>query len=80
MSSLAFTGVLMFAINYALLFGENCDVSSGLAAIFAGIDSDFRNEYCVALALAGGTVALAARLLGAFVSIGGVALICARTA
>jgi drug/metabolite transporter (DMT)-like permease len=62
---LAFTGVLMFAINYVLLFWGELYVSSGLAAILQASIPIFGMVF-------------AHWLLGAFVSIGGVALICAR--
>src|SRR5216110_3301497 len=55
---LAFTGVLMFAINYVLLFWGELYVSSGLAAILQASIPIFGMVF--ALAFAGGTVALAA--------------------
>ncbi len=73
---LAFTGVLMFAINYALLFWGELHVSSGLAAILQASIPIFGMVF--AHWLLPEEPLRWQRLLGAFVSIGGVALICAR--
>ena len=73
---LAFTGVLMFAINYALLFWGELYVSSGLAAILQASIPIFGMVF--AHWLLPEEPLRWQRLLGAFVSIGGVALICAR--
>src|ERR1700704_6592516 len=73
---LAFTGVLMFAINYVLLFWGELHVSSGLAAILQASIPIFGMVF--AHWLLPEEPLRWQRLLGAFVSIGGVALICAR--
>ena len=73
---LAFTGVLMFAINYALLFWGELYVSSGLAAIIQASIPIFGMVF--AHWILPEEPLRWQRLLGAFVSIGGVALICAR--
>src|SRR5947199_5289456 len=73
---LAFTGVLMFAINYVLLFWGELYVSSGLAAILQSSIPIFGMVFAHWL-LPEDSLRWQ-RLLGAFVSIGGVALICAR--
>src|SRR5438477_1780040 len=73
---LAFTGVLMFAINYVLLFWGELYVSSGLAAILQASIPIFGMVF--AHWLLPEEPLRWQRLLGAFVSIGGVALICAR--
>ena len=73
---LAFTGVLMFAINYALLFWGELYVSSGLAAILQASIPIFGMVF--AHWLLPEEPLRWQRLLGAFVSIGGVALICSR--
>src|SRR5436309_3498988 len=73
---LAFTGMLMFAINYVLLFWGELYVSSGLAAILQASIPIFGMVF--AHWLLPEEPLRWQRLLGAFVSIGGVALICAR--
>jgi drug/metabolite transporter (DMT)-like permease len=73
---LAFTGVLMFAVNYALLFWGQLHVSSGLAAVLQAM--------IVIFGMAFAHVMLPSeplrwqRIAGALLSIGGVALICSR--
>jgi drug/metabolite transporter (DMT)-like permease len=73
---LALTGVLMFAINYVLLFWGELYVSSGLAAILQASIPIFGMVF--AHWLLPEEPLRWQRLLGAFVSIGGVALICMR--
>src|SRR5947208_13532499 len=73
---LAFTGVLMFAINYVLLFWGELYVSSGLAAILQASIPIFGMVF--AHWLLPEEPLRWQRLLGAFVSIGGVALLAAR--
>ena len=41
---LAVTGVLMFAVNYTLLFWAELHVSSGLAAVLQATHSNFRHD------------------------------------
>ncbi|CAN5564138.1 EamA family transporter [soil metagenome] len=73
---LAFTGVLMFAVNYGLLFWGELHVSSGLAAVLQAM--------IVIFGMAFAHVMLPSeplrwqRVAGAALSIGGVALICGR--
>ena len=73
---LVFTGVLMFAVNYGLLFWGELHVSSGLAAVLQATIPIF--------GLVFGHFLLPAeplrwqRLAGASVALGGVAAICAR--
>src|SRR5437762_3449188 len=73
---LAFTGVLMFAINYALLFWGELHVSSGLAAILQASIPIFGMVF--AHWMLPDEPLRWQRLTGALVSIAGVALICAR--
>src|SRR6476659_4843846 len=73
---LAFTGILMFTINYVLLFWGELHVSSGLAAILQASIPIFGMVF--AHWLLPEEPLRWQRLLGSFVSIGGVALICAR--
>ena len=73
---LLFTGLLMFAINYALLFWGELHVSSGLAAILQASIPIFGMVF--AHWLLPDEPLRWQRLAGAFVAIGGVALICAR--
>jgi drug/metabolite transporter (DMT)-like permease len=73
---LLLTGLLMFAINYALLFWGELHVSSGLAAILQASIPIFGMVF--AHWLLPDEPLRWQRLAGAFVSIGGVALICAR--
>jgi len=73
---LAFTGVLMFAVNYGLLFWGELHVSSGLAAVLQAM--------IVIFGMAFAHVMLPSeplrwqRIAGALLSIAGVALICGR--
>ncbi|MEP6955578.1 MAG: EamA family transporter [Chthoniobacterales bacterium] len=73
---LAFTGVLMFAINYGLLFWGELHISSGLAAVLQAM--------IVIFGMAFAHVMLPSeplrwpRVVGALLSGGGVALICGR--
>ena len=73
---LAFTGVLMFTINYALLFWGELHVSSGLAAVLQATIPMFGMVF--------GHYMLPdeplrwQRVLGALLALGGVAAICAR--
>src|SRR4029453_10132435 len=73
---LAFTGILMFTINYVLLFWGELHVSSGLAAILQASIPIFGMVF--AHWLLPEEPLRWQRLLGSFVSIGGVALICVR--
>lgn len=73
---LAFTGLLMFSINYTLLFWGELYVSSGLAAILQASIPIFGMVF--AHWILPEEPLRWQRLLGAFVSIGGVAVICAR--
>ena len=73
---LAFTGVLMFALNYGLLFWGELHVSSGLAAVLQASIPIFGMVF--AHWLLPDEPLQWRQLAGAFVSIGGVALICAR--
>src|SRR2546430_12620225 len=70
---LAFTGVLMFAVNYVLLFWGELYVSSGLAAILPASIPIFGMVFAHWLLPA--EPLRWQRLLGAFVCIGGGALI-----
>jgi len=73
---LGFTGVLMFAVNYGLLFWGELHVSSGLAAVLQAV--------IVIFGMAFAHVMLPSeplrwqRVAGAALSVGGVALICGR--
>src|SRR3954468_24329243 len=73
---LAWTGVLMFCVNYALLFWAELYVSSGLSAVLQGTIPIFGMVFAHFVipneALRG------ARVVGALVALGGVALICSR--
>src|SRR5207249_9288386 len=73
---LAFTGVLMFAINYALLFWGELYVSSGLAAILQATIPIFGMVF--AHWLLPEEPMRWQRMAGAFVALAGVALICGR--
>src|SRR5881398_2777172 len=73
---LAFTGVLMFAINYVLLFWGELYVSSGLAAIIQASIPIFGMVF--AHWLLPDEPLRWQRLAGALVAMFGVALICAR--
>jgi len=75
-SVLAFTGILMFAVNYALLFWGELYVSSGLAAVLQATIPIFGMVFAHWM-LPEEPLRLQ-KLLGAFVALGGVALIFAR--
>lgn len=74
--TLAFTGVLMFAVNYALLFWGELHVSSGLAAVLQTTIPIFGMLFAHWL-LPDEPLRLQ-KVTGALVALGGVALICAR--
>jgi len=73
---LAWTGVLMFAINYALLFWAELYVSSGLSAVLQATIPIF--GMVVAHYILPNEPLRAARIAGALLAIGGVAVICSR--
>ncbi len=73
---LAFTGVLMFAVNYGLLFWGELHVSSGLAAVLQATIPMFGMLFAH-LMLPDEPLQLP-KLLGALVALGGVAMICER--
>ena len=73
---LAFTGVLMFAVNYGLLFWGELHVSSGLAAILQATIPIF--GMLSAHAMLPDEPLQLPKLLGALLALGGVALICER--
>ena len=73
---LGFTGVLMFAVNYALLFWAELHVSSGLAAVIQASIPIFGMVF--AHWMLPDEPLRWPRLVGALVAIGGVALICAH--
>jgi drug/metabolite transporter (DMT)-like permease len=73
---LAFTGVLMFAMNYGLLFWGEQYVSSGLAAVLQATIPIFGMLF--AHLLIPSEPLRWQRLAGALLAIGGVALICGR--
>jgi drug/metabolite transporter (DMT)-like permease len=73
---LAFTGVLMFGINYGLLFWGELYVSSGLAAVLQTTIPIFGMVFAHWL-LPEEPIRLQ-KLMGALLAVGGVALICAR--
>jgi len=73
---LAFTGVLMFALNYGLLFWGELHVSSGLAAVLQATIPMFGMLFAH-LMLPDEPLQLH-KLLGALLAVGGVALICER--
>jgi len=73
---LAFTGVLMFAVNYGLLFWGELHVSSGLAAVLQATIPIF-GMLSAHLMLPEEPLRLQ-RLLGAMLALGGVAMICER--
>ena len=74
--TLAFTGILMFGLNYTLLFWGELYVSSGLAAVLQATIPIFGMIFAHWL-LPEEPLRLQ-KLLGAFVALGGVMLICAR--
>lgn len=73
---LAFTGVLMFAINYALLFWGELHVSSGLAAVIQASIPIFGMVF--AHWMLPDEPLRWQRLAGALIAVLGVAVICAR--
>lgn len=73
---LAFTGVLMFAVNYALLFWAELYVSSGLAAVLQATIPIFGMVF--AHWMLPDERLRFQKFAGAVVAIGGVAIICAR--
>jgi drug/metabolite transporter (DMT)-like permease len=73
---LAATGILMFAVNYALLFWGELHVSSGLAAVLQASIPIFGMVFAH-LMLPDEPLRLQ-RLAGALLALGGVAVICAR--
>jgi drug/metabolite transporter (DMT)-like permease len=73
---LALTGVLMFSINYGLLFWGELHVSSGLAAVLQATIPIFGMVF--AHFMLPNEPIRWQRLTGAFLAVGGVALICAR--
>jgi drug/metabolite transporter (DMT)-like permease len=73
---LGFTGVLMFALNYGLLFWGELHVSSGLAAVLQATIPIF-GMLSAHLMLPDEPLQLH-KLLGALLAVGGVAIICER--
>ncbi len=73
---LAFTGVLMFTINYGLIFWAELHVSSGLAAVLQATIPIFGMLF--AHWLIPDEPLRFRRLLGALIAVAGVAIICAR--
>ena len=73
---LAWTGVLMFTVNYALLFWGELHVSSGLAAVLQATIPIFGMVF--AHLMLPSEPMRWQRLAGAFVALAGVAVICAR--
>jgi drug/metabolite transporter (DMT)-like permease len=73
---LAFTGLLMFAVNYPLLFWGEKHVSSGLAAVLQATIPIFGMVF--AHRLLPNEPMRWQRMAGAFVALAGVALICGR--
>jgi len=73
---LAFTGVLMFAVNYGLLFWGELHVSSGLAAVLQATIPMFGMIFAH-LMLPDEPLRLH-KLIGALLALGGVAMICER--
>jgi drug/metabolite transporter (DMT)-like permease len=73
---LAYTGVLMFAVNYALLFWAELYVSSGLSAVLQATIPIFGMVF--AHFLLPGEPLRWQRVAGATLAIGGVAVICSR--
>jgi drug/metabolite transporter (DMT)-like permease len=73
---LAFTGILMFAVNYALLFWGELHVSSGLAAVIQASIPIFGMVF--AHWMLPDEPLRWQRLAGALIAIAGVAVICAR--
>lgn len=75
-ATLAFTGVIMFAINYTLLFWGELHVSSGLAAVLQATIPIFGIVFAHWM-LPNEPLRLQ-KLSGAIIALGGVAIICAR--
>ncbi len=73
---LAWTGVLMFAINYALLFWAELHVSSGLSAVLQATIPIFGMVF--AHFVIPSEPLRVPRIAGAVLAIGGVAVICSR--
>src|SRR3954468_9935341 len=73
---LAWTGVLMFCLNYALLFWAELYVSSGLSAVLQATIPIFGMVF--AHYILPGEPLRGPRILGALVATGGVAVICSR--
>src|SRR5881296_2763070 len=73
---LAFTGILMFAINYTLLFWGELHVSSGLAAVLQATIPIFGMIF--AHWMLPDEPLRFQKLAGAIIALGGVALICGR--
>jgi drug/metabolite transporter (DMT)-like permease len=73
---LGFTGVLMFAVNYGLLFWGELHVSSGLAAVLQATIPIFGMVFAH-LMLPDEPMRLQ-KLAGSLLALGGVAIICAR--
>jgi len=73
---LAFTGILMFAVNYTLLFWGELHVSSGLAAVLQATIPIFGMIFAHWM-LPDEPLRLQ-KLMGALLALGGVALICMR--
>ena len=73
---LAFTGILMFAVNYTLLFWGELYVSSGLAAVLQATIPIFGMIFAHWM-LPDEPLRLQ-KLMGALLALGGVALICMR--
>jgi drug/metabolite transporter (DMT)-like permease len=75
-TTLAFTGLLMFTINYTLLFWAELHVSSGLAAVLQATIPIFGMVFAHWM-LPNEPLRLQ-KLSGAIIAVGGVAIICAR--
>jgi len=73
---LAWTGVLMFCVNYALLFWAELYVSSGLSAVLQATIPIFGMVF--AHFIIPNEPLRGARIAGAVVALGGVAVICSR--
>ena len=73
---LAYTGVLMFCVNYALLFWAELYVSSGLSAVLQATIPIFGMVF--AHYVLPSEPLRGPRIVGALVALGGVAVICSR--
>jgi drug/metabolite transporter (DMT)-like permease len=73
---LAWTGILMFCVNYALLFWAELYVSSGLSAVLQATIPIFGMVF--AHFIIPSEPLRGARIAGALVALGGVAVICSR--